>query len=147
MRLIFVLLIFVLSSFLRVGLDSSSVYLEIPVPNVSVSVRDSLEVTRVTAYNPVWWQTWGDPNVSSCGPNLERQVAVSRDLFFDEHGRKHLCGMVVTVITDRGEVFEDYVIWDTMNSRFTNTVDIMFNDTNPTEARIFGVTTGVIIFH
>lgn len=147
MRFIIFLTVFLMLGFIGLGLDSSELYVEVPVPEPFLIVRETLEVSRVTAYNPVWWQTWGDPNVSSCGPNLERQIAVSRDLFFDEYGRKHLCGTVVTVVTDRGEVFEDYVIWDTMNARFSNTVDIMFNDTNPHEARVFGVTTGVIIFH
>jgi 3D (Asp-Asp-Asp) domain-containing protein len=122
--------------------------IDVPLPNVQVLIDYvTLEVDRVTAYNPVPEQTWGDPNVSSCGPNVERQIAVSRDLFFDENGRKHLCGTRVTLITDRGEVFEDYVIWDTMNPRFTNTADIMFPETNPSNALNFGVTKGILIFH
>ena len=121
---------------------------EIPIPYPQVfMVYPSIEVQRVSAYNPVSWQTWGDPNVSSCGPNQEKQIALSRDLFFDENGRKHLCGTLVTVITERGEVFENYVVWDTMNTRFKNTADIMFPEKDPTNALEFGVTSGVIIFH
>lgn len=119
----------------------------VPIPEISVEVLDYLFVDRISAYNPVPRQTDGDPNVSSCGPNREKQIAVSRDLFFDDYGRKHLCGVTVTVVTDRGEVFTDYVIWDTMNPRFNNTIDVMFPHTNEYEAYDFGVTTGVLYFH
>jgi hypothetical protein len=122
---------------------------EVPVPDVIVNFLpyEVFEIGRISAYNPVPRQTWGDPNVSSCGPNLERQIAVSRDLFFDEQGRKHLCGARVTVVTDRGEVFEDYIIWDTMNPRFRNTVDIMLPHTDESEAFAFGITTGVVYIY
>jgi hypothetical protein len=125
-----------------------SVYVSIPIPEPIINInRNPFNITRISAYNPVPRQTQGNPNVSSCGPNLERQIAVSRDLFFDEQGRKHLCGTRVTVVTDRGEVFADYVIWDTMNPRFRNTVDIMLPHTNEAEAFAFGVTSGVVYFH
>jgi hypothetical protein len=132
-----------------IAFDFSVDLVEIPVPDVNVVVLnyETLPVRRISAYNPVPRQTQGDPNVSSCGPNLERQIAVSRDLFFDEHGRKHLCGTRVTVVTDRGEVFSDYVIWDTMNPRFRNTVDIMLPHKNEDEAFAFGVTSGVVYIH
>jgi hypothetical protein len=140
--------IFLLIDFLGLGFDFSQVYAEVPKPDVKVFfVEDTLELTRITAYNPVDWQTWGDPNVSSCGPNQEKQIALSRDLFFDENGRKHLCGKRITIITDRGEIFENYVIWDTMNPRFINTADIMFPEKDPSNALEFGVTAGIIIFH
>lgn len=114
---------------------------------IEVVVVEEIPIQRVSAYNPVPRQTWGDPNVSSCGPNQARQIAVSRDLFFDENGEKHLCGTLVTIITYRGEVFENYVIWDTMHPRFENTVDIMIPNTNEAEAFAFGITTGVMIIH
>lgn len=106
-----------------------------------------VEVSRISAYNAVPRQTDGDPTISSCGPNLERQVAVSRDLFFDEFGTKHLCGKTVTVLTERGEVFEDYVIWDTMSERFTKTVDILLPTLDESVAFSFGVTSGVLYFY
>jgi hypothetical protein len=127
----------------------AQIFNEIPLPEVSITLLPYMvfNVDRISAYNPVPRQTQGDPNVSSCGPNLQNQIAVSRDLFFDSKGRKHLCGVRVTVVTDRGEVFEDYVIWDTMNARFKNTVDIMFPHTNEDEAFEFGITSGVIYFY
>ena len=112
---------------------------EIPTPVVEVPLN------RISFYNAVPWQTEGDPNVSSCGPNRQKQIAVSRDLFFDENGRKHLCGVTVTVITDRGEEFRDYVIYDTMHPRYTNTADILIDSVE--EALVLGVTTGRLLFH
>lgn len=127
----------------------------IPIPEIVVYVAEVPEpepvsvipLIRISAYNPVPRQTWGDPNVSSCGPNIENQIAVSRDLFFDEYGRKHLCGTLVTVITDRGEEFGNYIIWDTMNPRYTKTADIMLPHVNEAEAFAFGITTGRLIIH
>lgn len=110
-----------------------------PVPSVEVPLH------RVSFYNAVPWQTDGDPNVSSCGPNIPNQIAVSRDLFFDENGSKHLCGVTVTVITDRGEEFRDYTIWDTMNARYTNTADILIDSVD--EAMVLGITTGRLLFY
>lgn len=127
--------------------------LDIPIPEVSLEILEpptvvvTIPLIRISAYNPVPGQTWGDPNVSSCGPNLEKQIAVSRDLFFDEHGKKHLCGVRVTVITDRGEEFQDYVIWDTMNPRYTNTADILIPEVDESKAFAFGVTTGQLLIH
>lgn len=98
---------------------------------------------RISAYNAVPSQTEGNPNVSSCGPNQPSQVAVSRDLFFDENGTKHLCGTTGTIVTYRGEIF-DVVIWDTMNPRFTESADILM--TSIDSARQFGITSGFLIF-
>lgn len=131
---------------------------EIPIPEVKVEITEptveeeeksgvTIPLVRISAYNPVPRQTDGDPNISSCGPNLERQIAVSRDLFFDEYGTKHLCGTPVTVITDRGETFENYVIWDTMNPRYTNTADILIPTPDESAAFAFGVTPGILILH
>ena len=118
---------------------------EIPVPEVKAQINDyeRIRLRRVTAYNPLSWQTDSTPNISSCGPNRPNQIAVSRDLFFDEYGRKHLCGVEATLITDRGEVFNNVVIYDTMNARYRQTADIYMEDL--TEARAFGRTSGVLI--
>ena len=51
---------------------------------------EEITMKRISAYNPVPRQTTADPSTSSCGPTLPRQIAVSRDYFFDENGRKHL---------------------------------------------------------
>lgn len=131
---------------------------EIPIPEVKVEITESIveeeeksgviiPLVRISAYNPVPRQTDGDPDISSCGPNLERQIAVSQDLFFDEYGVKHLCGTPVTVITDRGETFEDYVIWDTMNPRYTSTADILIPSTDEALAYSFGTSPGILILH
>lgn len=128
----------------------------IPMPLIVVDVAEPPEpepiyvvipLIRISAYNPVPRQTWGDHTISSCGPNIENQIAVSRDLFFDENGRKHLCGTVVTVITDRGEEFGNYIIWDTMNPRYTQTADIMLPHADEAQAFAFGITTGQLIIH
>jgi hypothetical protein len=115
--------------------------------NTEQEKPNEIPIQRISAYNPVPRQTDGDPSISSCGPNKPNQIAVSRDMFFDENGRKHLCGTIVTVFTERGEVFENYVIWDTMNSRYSNTVDIMIPSTDESLAFSFGVTSGVMVIN
>lgn len=125
---------------------------DVTPPNVSIHIQDTndeiLNIDRISFYNPVPAQTDATPEYSSCGPNKEKQIALSRDLFFDENGSKHLCGKKVLIVTDRGEVFEDYIIWDTMNARFSNTVDIMLPHEDYNEAFDLGVTSGVLyIFH
>lgn len=102
---------------------------------------------RITAYNPVPRQTDGDPNISSCGPNLPKQIALSRDLFFNERGVKHLCGTRVTLVTSSGMVFHNYVINDTMNARFSETADVMFPGTDEADAIRFGAQDGFLVFH
>lgn len=104
---------------------------------------------RVSAYNPVPRQTDGDPNVSSCGPNLPNQIAVSRDLFFD-NGRKHLCGArAVLVSTDprTGAVVDvrETVVFDTMNARYTLTADVYLDTTDESLAFAWGVRRGVLV--
>lgn len=95
----------------------------------------ALDFQRVTYYNPVEAQTDQDPETSACGPNLERQVAVSRDLF-----RTTLhCGDVVWVYA-KGTPLGRYVVWDTMHPRFSRTIDVM-TDTSFS----WGKTTGHIV--
>lgn len=121
----------------------------LPIPEVQLDILPfrEIQLQRISAYNPVPRQTDASPDVSSCGPNLERQIAISQDLFFDENGRKHLCGQRVTIVTDRGEVFTDYIIWDTMNVRYTNTVDVFIPNTDEAEAYSFGITKGVLYMY
>lgn len=107
----------------------------IPLPEASVALREPLSMARVTYYNAVSWQTDDDPSTSACGPNLERQVAVSRDLF---RSTLH-CGDRVLVWAD-GEYHGEFVVWDTMSTRFEWTLDIL-TDT----AYAFGKTTGHIV--
>lgn len=109
-----------------------------------------IPLKRVSFYNLVPEQTSPDPSTSSCGPTVERQIGVSRDLFFDSNRRKHLCGARVTVITDNGQVFENYVLNDTMHSRWELTADIVYPGVTEEDimaARALGVTTGTLIIH
>lgn len=145
-------LIYSVSLLVFLNVKNQRVVIPLPTPEVHVfeyekipKVYVEVPLYRVSAYNPVPRQTDGDPTISSCGPNRERQIAVSRDLFFDENGRKHLCGVVATVVTNRGEVFEDYVIWDTMNPRYTNTADILFPTLDESVAYAFGITQGTLL--
>jgi len=89
----------------------------VPIPEINVTIiedEEIIDIQRISFYNPVVWQTDGDPSVSSCGPNVTNQIAVSQDLFFDDNGVKHLCGKTVTIVTHDGMVFDNYVIWDTI---------------------------------
>lgn len=92
----------------------------IPAPSVSVTILPSVDLDRVTYYNAVEAQTDADPHISACGPNRDNQVAVSRDLF-----RSSLhCGDEVDVWLESGYLGR-FVVWDTMNARFTRTLDIL----------------------
>lgn len=123
-------------------------YISIPVPNPSVEIKsDILPVSRISFYNPVPRQTDADPSMSACGPTLSTQIAISQDLFFNNSGSKYLCGRTVTVVTDRGEVFHAYVVNDTMNVRYKNSVDVMLPHTDENAAMALGITSGYIVFH
>ena len=132
--------------------------LTIPFPPGSVDAElaqrgflnaEVVELERVTAYNPVPRQTWGDPNVSSCGPNLDNQIALSRDLFFAA-GVKHLCGQAVLLIsidpvTDEIVDVRETVVYDTMHPRFTLSADVFIPSTDEREAFAWGVRRGVLV--
>jgi len=112
-------------------------------------VLEAIELHRVTAYNPLPYQTDEDPYTSSCGPNRPDQIAVSRDLFFDEHGRKHLCGVEVTLIVydsdGQVEAILNRVIWDTMNPRYNLTADVYLDHHDVDEALAWGVKRGALV--
>lgn len=113
------------------------------------SEAQAVRLKRLTAYNAVAWQTNSRPFESSCGLNQPDQLAVSRDLFFDEHGRKHLCGqrvklLIIDPLTREVIDIQERVIWDTMNSRFQQTGDVLLEDL--AEARQFGVRQGLLVF-
>lgn len=106
-----------------------------------------VELNRVSAYNAVSRQTDDDPLTASCGKIRPQTLALSRDLFFNAGGVKFRCGTVVSVLTERGEWFKDYIVWDTMHSRFSLTADILWHNDNEAEAYRFGVTKGWLIIH
>lgn len=114
----------------------------IPVPEVTANILPYVPLQRVTAYNALAWQTDADPHIASCGPNQSNQIALSRDLFFDSRGRKHLCGVEAMIVTERGEVF-NVVVFDTMNARYRLTADIFMDDLQ--DAYNFGRTSGVLV--
>ena len=78
---------------------------------------------RITAYTAHASQTDSNPMVASCGPNKPNMIAVSRDYFYRK-GRKWLCGATAYIITDDGQVYGPFIVYDTMNSRYYKTVDI-----------------------
>lgn len=125
-----------------------------PIPWVDLSITPSviiledikvIPIKRISVYNPVPRQTDGDPFTSSCGPNLQNQIAVSRDLFFNAAGKKHLCGVTATVVTKEGLVYSDYVVWDTLSARYNNTVDVMLPHDDEDLAMQIGITEGTLL--
>lgn len=150
--LLFCLLSFFHPRVIDVQIDAR---VDVPAPrDVTITPRAEIRaesvmipLDRITAYNPVPRQTDGDPNVSSCGANQPKQIALSRDLFFNDDGQKHLCGVRATVITHDGHVFHNYVIWDTMNPVYSQTADVLFNTTDESGAFQFGVRQGYLIIH
>lgn len=117
--------------------------------DLSLHGSEVVRLQRITAYNPVPWQTDASPDISSCGPNLDNQIALSQDLFL-YNGVKHLCGQeVVLVSTDprTGEVVDvlETVVWDTMNERYTLTADVFMNTTDESGAFAWGSRRGYLI--
>jgi hypothetical protein len=109
----------------------------------------AVRLHRLTAYNAVAWQTNNRPFESSCGLNQPDQLAISRDLFFDDNGNKHLCGervklLIIDPVTREVTDVQERVIWDTMNGRFQQTGDVLLEDV--AEARRFGVRQGLLVF-
>lgn len=107
----------------------------------------AIRLERVSAYNAVPRQTDDDPLTSSCGATIPRTVALSRDLFFDGEGHKFRCGQVVSILTDRGELFPNLTVWDTTHSRFFLTADVLWPNDDEGEAYEFGITGGWLIIH
>lgn len=130
------------------GSDTPNVEVVDVVEVVEVSRPPSLlRLERVSAYNAVPRQTSADPSTSSCGPTIPGTVALSQDLFFREDGHKYRCGQRVTILTDRGEVFPNLVVWDTMNPRYSLTADVLWPNNNEDEAYEFGISEGWLVFH
>ena len=100
-----------------------------------------IPLNRITAYNAVAGQTDATPHISSCGPTLANQIAVSQDLFFAGRA-KHLCGKRAVIVTADGREFEG-VINDTMNRRYKNSADILFQSYG--DAKKFGVSEGYLL--
>lgn len=116
----------------------------VPPPDVQIHIVDSkiIELDRVTAYNAVSQQTDSSPEIASCGRNVKNQIALSQDLFFDDYGRKYLCGVEAFLVLESGDVHQ-VVIYDTMNRRFSKTADLLLDDYE--EALAFGVQRGYIV--
>lgn len=107
----------------------------------------AIRLERVSAYNAVPRQTDDDPSTASCGTTIPGTVALSQDLFFREDGHKYRCGQRVTILTDRGEVFPNLVVWDTMSPRYSLTADVLWPNNNEDEAFEFGISEGWLVFH
>lgn len=111
----------------------------------------ALKLERLTAYNPVSWQTDDDPDTASCGPTRPDGLALSRDLFFDATGHKHLCGakvmlLVIDPATNKVEALEERVVWDTMHTRYEDTGDVFLDTLDEALAFEFGVKQGMVVF-
>mgnify|MGYP000170553376 CR=1 FL=1 len=124
---------------------------ETALTSLGYSSETALRLERLTAYNPVSWQTDDDPDTASCGPIRPDGLALSRDLFFDATGHKHLCGakvmlLVINPDTDKVEALEERVIWDTMHTRYEDTGDVFLDTLDEALAFDFGVKQGVVVF-
>lgn len=95
--------------------------IEIQDPQPTATIKESIDLTRITYYQAVPNQTDEDPFTSSCGPNLANQVAVSRDLM----GTHVQCGDKVQVWSDTHGYIGEFTVWDVTNARFTKTLDIL----------------------
>lgn len=96
-------------------------------------------VERISHYQALRGQTDSDPEISACGRTKSawKQVAVSRDLLKKVGG----CGAKIRIDFDNGKSIE-FVVFDTMNARYKNTVDILVGEKEP--ARKYGIVSGRI---
>lgn len=117
-----------------------------PSPNISLAMLDRnddkslddfdrFEIVTVTAYTNHPSETWGDPNITASGSKVRPGIiAVSRDLLQDGWSfgtRVH--------VKDIG----DFVVKDTMSSRFKNRIDIFMYDRS--KALNFGKKSNVLM--
>lgn len=115
-----------------------------PLPYGPNKLPDALRISRITFYQAVREQTDDTPDIAACGRNLGPwiQIAVSRDLL-----RYFPCRSLVRIELDRpiaGIEWFDAIVYDTMNPRFRNTVDVLVSVREP--ARTYGVTTGTLYY-
>lgn len=108
---------------------------------------------RISAYTNSIRETDSTPFNTSCGHVNDVKyrpiIAVSRDIFFYK-GYKWLCGKTARIVYDDGTYIEG-VIYDTMNSRYKNTSDVLIRKITLTKAKIaafkHGVKTGKLIIY
>ena len=104
----------------------------------------AVRIDRISFYQAVAAQTDNDPTTAACGGNLGPwiQIAVSRDLL-----PSFPCGSLVRLQLDRpvaGIEWLDAIVYDTMNPRYRNTVDILVGTREP--ALRYGITSGVLYY-
>lgn len=90
----------------------------------------------LTAYTASAAETDSTPELSACGRTRANQIALSRDLF----RVKYHCGDQVRVYRPDTGRWHTYVVWDTMNARYTRRADILMS--SRTAALNFGRRTG-----
>lgn len=89
----------------------------------SIAFANRVSLYRVSAYTLHTSQTDSSPNVGACGLMKAGTIAVSRDLFY--RGGKLQCGKSIILIDPNGRRYPK-IIWDTMNSRYSRSADILF---------------------
>lgn len=96
-------------------------------------------IQRISYYQATKNQTDSTPNLSACGKTKSawRQIAVSRDLF-----RKLGCGKKVLLVI--GNKYYAFIVWDTMNKRYKNSVDILVGKEEP--AFKYEVKRGILLY-
>lgn len=104
----------------------------------------AVRIDRISFYQAVAAQTDNDPATAACGGNLGPwiQIAVSRDLL-----PSFPCGSLVRLELDRpvaGIEWLDAIVYDTMNPRYRNTVDILVGTREP--ALRYGITSGTLYY-
>ncbi len=132
------------SVFLSRGVRSSPLPSAMALPYGQPKRPEALRISRISFYQAVRAQTDDDPHTAACGRNIGPwiQIAVSRDLL-----QYFPCRSLVRIELDRpvaGVEWFDAIVYDTMNPRFRNTVDVLVSVREP--ARTYGVTTGTLYY-
>jgi hypothetical protein len=92
---------------------------ETPVEEIAPENR--IAVRSIGWYHPTVEFTDADPELSACGPTLDRQVAVSRDLLSTDLP----CGTRVRVDLENIGTIGIFTVWDTMGASRKNEANVM----------------------
>lgn len=101
----------------------------------------TINLQRLSHYTQSLDETDSTPNEFSCGylkniPKNYHIIALSRDLFFDNQGRKKLCNKKAILLLPNNKILK-VIIFDTMHPRYTKTADLLV--ANKKIARKLGV--------
>jgi hypothetical protein len=110
---------------------------------IEVSSEEMFELDLLTIYNPVQEQTDSDPLVTASMKKIDleklirseiRWMALSRDML-QRWGGKIQYGDTIRLDADDPDIDGLWVVYDTMNKRYTRTGDLLFHQNTRTKGK------------